>query len=484
LIHFYKRCYKMDNSDLFQSCRRGDLDRVRYLVEHKEIELNQRDKWDSTPLYYACLCGHQELVVYLLERGSICDAATFDGERCVYGALTNQIRKLLLEHRMLTTVTMRREPYTEFLRRLLEDENHKDIVFIVHGNHISAHRCILAARSEFFAQQLETRWRGKREVVLNKKQISFPAFQALLEWLYTAQTKLDVKDMEDLSRLVKYCQLPQLNDQLMKAFKKADSFVQSKRGVTIRSLYLESTECLWDLQQDFGVLSQQALPTELRFWNTGLELPCMPSVQHNYVDLILQVEDLKFSCHKCVLFARTEYFRALMQDHFCESEVGEDEIRIIKINHVTPRVLGDVLVFVYTNSCQITEQNVADLLNIGDMFLLPGLKRECGAWLGKYIDQDTVLDILRTSRMYQLPRLEDLCTEYLSLHIESFVENAEFHEIICEDAREIKNREETDSIQIIDDIRSHISSNVRSIYEAESRRNCLEEILAYLGLDA
>ena len=36
-------------------------------------------------------------------------------------------------------------------------------------------------------------------------------------------------------------------------------------------------------------------------------------------------------------------------------------------------MLGDVLVFVYTNSCQITEQNVADLLNIGDMFLLPGI---------------------------------------------------------------------------------------------------------------
>ena len=40
----------------------------RYLVENKELELNQRDKWDSTPLYYACLCGHQDLVLYLLER--------------------------------------------------------------------------------------------------------------------------------------------------------------------------------------------------------------------------------------------------------------------------------------------------------------------------------------------------------------------------------------------------------------------------------
>ena len=40
----------------------------RYLTEHKEVELNMRDVWDSTPLYYACLCGHKELVEYLLNR--------------------------------------------------------------------------------------------------------------------------------------------------------------------------------------------------------------------------------------------------------------------------------------------------------------------------------------------------------------------------------------------------------------------------------
>jgi ankyrin repeat protein len=67
----------------------------RYLTDQKEINLNVRDKWDSTPLYYACLCGHPEVVSYLLENGARCEANTFDGERCVYGALTDQIRKML-----------------------------------------------------------------------------------------------------------------------------------------------------------------------------------------------------------------------------------------------------------------------------------------------------------------------------------------------------------------------------------------------------
>ena len=40
----------------------------RYLCEEKDIDVNLRDKWDSTPLYYACLCGHQHIVEYLLHR--------------------------------------------------------------------------------------------------------------------------------------------------------------------------------------------------------------------------------------------------------------------------------------------------------------------------------------------------------------------------------------------------------------------------------
>ena len=38
------------------------MEQVRYLAEHKELDVNVRDKWDSTPLYYACLCGHLDLV--------------------------------------------------------------------------------------------------------------------------------------------------------------------------------------------------------------------------------------------------------------------------------------------------------------------------------------------------------------------------------------------------------------------------------------
>ena len=39
-------------------------------------------------------------VRYLLSRGAVCSAGTFDGERCVYGALTDTIRTTLREQKV------------------------------------------------------------------------------------------------------------------------------------------------------------------------------------------------------------------------------------------------------------------------------------------------------------------------------------------------------------------------------------------------
>ena len=196
----------------------------RYLTEHKEIELNIRDKWDSTPLYYACLCGHLDIVRYLLMNGAVCDSSTFDGERCVYGALTDAIRKLLLDHKMLTATTKRREAFSEFLRVMLEDEASKDVTFSIHGEVIRGHRFLLSSRSALMKTMLEGKWRHRDTVTIGHKAVTSRAFRLLLEYIYTGQVKVDIRDMEDLNKLAKYCKMEFLSTELEDAYKKADSW--------------------------------------------------------------------------------------------------------------------------------------------------------------------------------------------------------------------------------------------------------------------
>merc|ERR1712037_823058 len=133
-------------------------------------------------------------------------------------------RKLLLEHKMLTPATMRREAYTEFLRSLFVNDHFKDVTFHIRGESASAHKCILSARSSFLKQQFEERWRGRRHVNLSHRLISFPAFTNLLEWLYTGQVKLEVKNLAEFSKLARYCKLTLLQEELDRAFNKANEF--------------------------------------------------------------------------------------------------------------------------------------------------------------------------------------------------------------------------------------------------------------------
>ena len=49
-------------------------------------------------------------------QGARCEANTFDGERCLYAALTQKIKKMLKEFKAITSECMKRDQYHEFLR--------------------------------------------------------------------------------------------------------------------------------------------------------------------------------------------------------------------------------------------------------------------------------------------------------------------------------------------------------------------------------
>lgn len=61
--------------------------------------------------------------------------------------------------------------------RLLEQGIHSDVVFVVHGKPFRAHRCVLGARSTYFANMLDTKWKGKSVVVLRHPLVRLSALR-------------------------------------------------------------------------------------------------------------------------------------------------------------------------------------------------------------------------------------------------------------------------------------------------------------------
>lgn len=67
------------------------------------------------------------------------------------------------------------------------------------------------------------------------------------------------------------------------------------------------------------------------------------------------------------------------------------------------------------------------------------------------------------------------------------VTDEEFHTLVLADAHEVSDRQETDTIAIIDDVRYHITSRVGTFSEledAQTKLKIIDELLERLGLEA
>ena len=72
----------------------------------------------SAFIYISKIVLHFFNVLYpKLLLGARCDSNTFDGERCLYSALTLEIKKMLKDYKAISKDCIRRDNYVEFFKR-------------------------------------------------------------------------------------------------------------------------------------------------------------------------------------------------------------------------------------------------------------------------------------------------------------------------------------------------------------------------------
>ena len=58
-----------------------------------------------------------------------------------------------------------------FFARTFERGLFADVNFVVQGECISAHRCVLLVRSEYFMEMFSTKWRDRKTIQLTNKLV-------------------------------------------------------------------------------------------------------------------------------------------------------------------------------------------------------------------------------------------------------------------------------------------------------------------------
>lgn len=196
-----------------------------------------------------------------------------------------------------------------------------------------------------------------------------------------------------------------------------------------------------------------------------------------------------FPVHRAMLL-RSEFFQAMFMSPFREAHVTDD-LHIIDVD-CSPDVLEIVLTFLYTERADFPLEIAVDVLFAADMLFIDKLKTKAAVVIStlgsegmsqanaaKTRDKDEddidIYAIMRAAWLTRVQRLEEFAARFLAYHLEAHIDSPEFAELIQESAARIKARQETDSIELLDDIRFYLNERFRLRFDDAGLDELMDE---------
>ncbi len=474
----------------------------------------------------ASLCGHENIVRYLLNNGAVCDRDTFQGARCMYASLTDKIRGILLEFDISKAIDTTR-PFAAHISSLLtrDPPSTSDISLrIVNSISINdsdtkilnLHKFILSARCRKFCQKFENdqQWR-------TQKTIDFPydfdhrLIEFVIEYLYlnpiptyyrnisissleTLLEKLELPSLQTINggiipsqiqldpiERVRYKRISQEN-QLEVAKNEIGTFLNEKvfgHKLVIPISQTQANDTKEEEYDDYGYDDENPLEpltiSEREFLEEGNGFP----------DVIVYIKQkdsvVYYPVHRAMLI-KSEYFNAMLSFQEASSYGDENEtnqrktLPVISLQVSTTDVGELLLNYLYVDKVDIPGPLALDVLYAADLLLIDRLKSVAAiaiTTLG-YEKVASLYEILRAGWHTRVNRLENYVAEQFANNLKFFIYDEEFSAIILESANRIAVREETDTIELIDDIRFFLEKK----YGPYEELQLIHKLLKKLGL--
>ncbi|GLT46265.1 hypothetical protein SLA2020_200350 [Shorea laevis] len=471
---------KVPNGDLFAASRAGDVDRLRYLLE-SGVNANARDQWDSVALYYACLAGHLDAARMLLENGAICSEHTFDGDRCHYAALNLKVRKLLkaFEARPPPLGPLQAALRETFLgcvanRAYLEQAQGAlkvsfpvdlassgasdtslfppDVVFVVQGSPIEAHRVILSARSPFFKRKFETEWKDRGEIRFSKEKLSYPALYSLTHFFYSDRLEVAVDDMEGLARICKVCKCESLQRIIEKEMihqkyaehKALRDVDNSQKRYILQGLSLPEEDrlpaALNRLLQISLIKSAicQNLDDDVNRLSSCFSTMQISQSMDDLADICVRVDKKIFRCHQVILASRSDYFKARlyhMKDfHEGKNDLPNDTLPCLEEHDLSADVFEKMVEYMYTDGLKDVDPDQADeIFDAASRYLLFPMRRLVADVLLPQLEMVSPAELcnwLILSDMYGVFKIREYCLDSIACNFETFADTPEFRAML------------------------------------------------------
>jgi ankyrin repeat/BTB/POZ domain-containing protein 1 len=491
----------------------------------------------------ASLCGHYEVIRLLLENGALCERDTFQGERCLYNALNDRIRNLLLSYDYAKS-TNPLQPLAAHITSLLTRPTPKttDITITAYDQEFHLHKFLLAARSPYFAKKLAT----APSTTTWKLPSTIPA-EALgvaLQYLYFQEVSIrralfGLSDEQELvvlngiDKIGKQLEIERLfeditevsdrrllrqrrGEELERGRDQLDSWFRNnvlRHKTTVDTDKVD--EIRWDRDNsifadillraddddDENVDSDEpgrtlgptdtSTPSVRNTPGALLGIPVGPVRSRSPSRHRKPRRSTVYPAHRAMLL-RSEYFMTMFSSQFKEAQ-DTPHLQIVTID-CSPAVLETILTFMYTEKADFGLDIAVDVLFAADQLFIEKLKQRAAIIISALgngstsavesdnprgeTDADEAVDIYEIMRAgwdTRVQRLEEFAARYIAYRLENYIDQPEFAELVQESANRVKARQETDTVELIDDLRYYLSERFRLRFEDSGLDEMMDE---------
>jgi ankyrin repeat/BTB/POZ domain-containing protein 1 len=540
-----------------EASRRGDLRLAQEQIT-KGVNINARDEYDYTPLILASLCGHFELVQMLLEQGAKCERDTFQGERCLYNALNDRIRNLLLSYDYSKS-TDPLQPLAAHVTSLLTRDSPQTADITLHTSNASfqLHKFVLSARSPYFRNKLREKPETKSWKLAPK--IPTDSFETCIRYLYFGEASIATQDsdeeeklvLEGVDKLSRQLEIPQVFDAILNPGDRRQARQRRQDEVEKGRDQMQAWFKEHVLQKQFEIDADDKTGEAQAAWkrdnSSFADVLLLADAEDDEEDDATEDDPPSssipigptqeksrprnrkslFPAHRAMLL-RSELFSIMFNSSFREGQITSSDptastgpnsnnsnattttqdsppLQIIPVD-CTPAVLSVILTFLYTENASFPLSIALEVLHAADMLFIEKLKQRAALLIstlgngtaGSIVEEDYegnkdngkpsttqptasdqppswIYSVIRSGWDCRVHRLEEFGARYLAYRLESYIDDEEFKEIVRESAARITQRQETDTVEIVDDIRYYLSERFRLRFEEQGLGELMDE---------
>ncbi|XP_066301846.1 kelch-like protein 12 [Branchiostoma lanceolatum] len=125
-----------------------------------------------------------------------------------------------------------------------------------------------------------------------------------------------------------------------------------------------------------------------------------------FQDIILEVEDRQFPCHRLVLSAASPYFRALFTNDMAESRQ-----KTIVLQGLDAGIFGEILSCIYSGTLHVSVDKVQPLYQAADLLQLDYVRDTCSSYMAINVERSNCVDLYKFADVFSVDSVLKACLE-------------------------------------------------------------------------